>query len=467
MSLLLSDLPTDIIREVTKFLELPDPISLLRTCSALYTLSIQRSFWISVLERTQSKSTISCPQLTDLSQYTLETLKDFAISWLKLQRNWNRPFPLITQPVTFTRLSEPAEIIFNVPGTDILVLNMSGNVLCWDAKLSVPIPFPAIETGRRVTTVSAPSETRGECSLAFLTTETTAPFAAHRHVARIKHQSGKAVDFTSFSSKISPPDASYFQSIFITEGAVGTAVVIDDRDTCVVTVGVVDASNNSHPDHESVVKLPRIISSKRDMVLCLTYQGHLYNLVEDGLLAQIQHISRNSLRSARCEQSGLYCSEIPSAEGSVPFCFMTPSTPFYGVSAVFIRLKWDEDADEDFVLLTFLPNTLTNAPDDGDSSPLGFDLPCVTQSIPGALVSMSLVWTDHSGFNVTVVVEASDTPRLVLVRYHPETNGTSVHTLAVPESIDLYNLNTVCVDDTAGAVHMIDKEGVFSTLRYV
>ncbi|KAJ7721522.1 hypothetical protein B0H16DRAFT_1602654 [Mycena metata] len=467
MPLPLSDLPTDIIWEVIKFLELPDPISLLQTCSALYALSSQRSFWISTLERTQSKSTIACPQYTDLSQYSLETLKGFAISWLKLQRNWNRPFPQITQPVTSTLLSGPAEIIFNVPATDILVLNMSGNVLCWDAKLAVPFPFPAIETGSHVSTVSAPSETRGECSLAFLTTQNSLPFTTHRHVARIKHHSGKAVDFTSFSSKISAPDASSFQSIFLTEDAVGTVVVVDDQDTCIVTVGVVDASSHSRPDYENVVKLPRIISSKRDMVLCLTYKGHLYNVVEDGLVAQIQHISRNSLHSDRCDQSGIYSSEIPSADGSMPFCFMTPSTPFYGVSAVFIRLKWDEDTDEDSVLLTFLPNTLTNAPDDGNASPLAFDGPCATQSIPGVLVSMRLVWTDHSGFNVTVVVEVDDFPRLVLVRYHPQTNGTSLHTLAVPESIELYNLNTVCVDDTAGAVHMIDKDGVFSTLRYV
>jgi hypothetical protein len=72
---------------------------------------------------------------------------------------------------------------------------------------------------------------------------------------------------------------------------------------------------------------------------------------------------------------------------------------------------------------------------------------------------------DHSGFNVAMVVQSP--LRLVLLRYHPETRTTSVHTLAVPDTIELNNLSSVCVDDTAGAVHVVDRQGLISTLRYI
>ncbi|KAJ6593256.1 hypothetical protein B0H19DRAFT_1246049 [Mycena capillaripes] len=80
------------------------------------------------------------------------------------------------------------------------------------------------------------------------------------------------------------------------------------------------------------------------------------------------------------------------------------------------------------------------------SSPLAFDSPCVTD-----------------GFNIIAVINLG----LVLVRYHSETKRTSSHTLTVPDTVDLNDLHVVCVNDTAGAVHLIDTPGLFSTLRYV
>jgi hypothetical protein len=42
-----------------------------------------------------------------------------------------------------------------------------------------------------------------------------------------------------------------------------------------------------------------------------------------------------------------------------------------------------------------------------------------------------------------------------------------VHALAVPDTIDLEELDGLCVDDATGAVHLVDNEGVLSTIRYV
>ncbi|KAJ7125303.1 hypothetical protein C8R44DRAFT_782839 [Mycena epipterygia] len=426
LPLLFSDLPKDIILEVVNFLALPDHISLLLTCSSVYILSNQRSFWISALNTTRLKSTIACPPSTDMSQYTLDSLRGMAFSWLKLQDNWNRPFPKIKQPTTSTFLSEPADIICAVQGTDILLLHMreSGTIICWDTKNATPFPFPCIETGGRVNGVSPTYDSYGQCSIALLTLQETYPFTARRHVVTIKHEDRKAVSFGSVFSDVSTPSGSYFESLFVTEDMAGSVVVEELQEHCEIIAR--NIGTESFKDSVSLMKLCRPVSSPRDLTVCFSYKGHLYNLLEDGISVQIQHISRENLRSRRLEEWGLYKSDILAPRTPcIPFCFILPSTPFYGVSAVF-------------------------------------------QHVAGRLLNMALLWMDHSGFTVVVVVESNEgDAALMLVRYHSETASTSSHTLAVPDSIDLNTLNSVCVDDTAGAVHLVDALGVFSTLRYV
>jgi hypothetical protein len=149
---------------------------------------------------------------------------------------------------------------------------------------------------------------------------------------------------------------------------------------------------------------------------------------------------------------------------------MVPSTPFYGIAAAFVRLQWT-DAFTRITSFTFLPNTVTHASDNGVSSPLAFDSPCVSAYLPGELANVSLIWLDHSGFNVVAVIQPYETGfdplKLVLVRYHPETRSTSSHILIVPDTIDLELVTSVCVDDTAGAVYLVDTGGQLWTLRYV
>ncbi|KAJ7736849.1 hypothetical protein B0H16DRAFT_1572818 [Mycena metata] len=458
MTLSLSTLPTDIILEVVKFLHLPDPLSLLSTCSYIYRLSNQRSFWLSVLETTRKKSPIACPRHTDLSQYTLDALKDLAISWLKLQTNWSRPFPRLAHPVTSTALPEDVDIVFVVPGTDILLLSTARTVLCWDVKLNEPFPLPAIEINGPVADVSAPSEVPGITSVAFLVP--TSDIVERRHIVTITHEAGKALSFTGIYSEFSCPSGPHYKSVFLTEDVVGTVVVVHGRRDCTFTVGAVTGSDDQ-PDSISVLKLPHTFSYEREMIVSVAYKGHLYHLIEDGHSVQTQHIARNSLLSGECEQAGLYTSNVLPAVVYDPFytsfC-MIPSTPQYGVGAMFAR-RTDTD-----LAISFVPAMLTSAVDDGLSSPLTFGAPSVSKIIQGKELSM---WLDHSGFNAALVVQSATAINLLLLRYHPDTNRISQHTLEVPESIDLDAPNAVCVDDTAGAVHLVDKQGVLSTLRYV
>ncbi|KAJ7655579.1 hypothetical protein DFH06DRAFT_1200456 [Mycena polygramma] len=482
------DLPRDILLEVLKFSELPDALSLLSTCSSIYSLYNQRSFWISVLETTRAKSPIGCPPHADLSLYGLEALRVLAVSWLRLQGNWSQSFPQIKQPlVQSTWFIEPTQIVFNVQGTEIIVLN-SGRVYCWDAELGKELPFPAVEVGpdfSSVGSVSAPIEAPGVWTLAFLADRLNTAGVSHIYIITIKHDGGNVISFTNECHQLSVTQGTHFDPVFLTEDVVGTVVAGNDQDQCIISVGPLSALRCPLPS-TIVLKLHRPVSDD-DLVICSVYKGHLYILLDDNTSVHIYHVSQESLRSGHCERSSLYKSEITSSYDSFrDFCFMLPSTPFYGVTAIYLRLEDVNNGAESVTSFTFLPNTHTYDADPEVSSPLAFDSVCVTEYVSGTPLDVSLVWMGHSGFNVVAVLvnDPDDSVleidednavnrisnlvyKLVLVRYHPETRRTSQHTLVVPDAIDLRGIEAVCIDDTTGAIHLLDRDGLFSTLRYV
>ncbi|KAF8150516.1 hypothetical protein K438DRAFT_1943642 [Mycena galopus ATCC 62051] len=470
MAVSLSMFPQEILLEVAILSALPDAVSLLLTCRSLSSLCRERIFWISVLKTMRNKYPIACAPCTDLTLFTLEALKDLVFSWQRLQNNWSLPFPNITQPVTSSRLSGPTEILCNVQGTDILVLSTGESVFCWDWKLGIPFPLPAVDCDF-IYAVSSPVYASGFCTIALSVYEHE--YTARRCVITIKHIDGKAVSFVMNEvTELSIPVAVQQAFSFVTEVDVaGSIVVMNDTEECIVTVGRI-SRDKGLADSTTILNLHRSVS-RSALIDCFAYKGHLYILLEDSLSVQIQHISRTSVRSGCCEESSRYiCDKVFAAERK-PFivgaCSTTPSIPFYGVSAVFVRLDGDTDNTCSSVAFTFLTNTLTHAPDDGMSSPLAFDSPTITEYVPGTLQDAAgLVWVDHGGLNLAAVVRSQpDPPRLVLVRYRPETRSTSVHTLVVPSSIDLCTLNGLCIDETAGAIHLMDREGLLSTMRYV
>ncbi|KAJ6497484.1 hypothetical protein C8R45DRAFT_983037 [Mycena sanguinolenta] len=474
--MILSELPTDLLLEIVKPLPLPDPLALLLTCRSLNALSNEVSFWMSVLKTTRSRSPIACPPDTDLSQYTLERLKNLALSWLRLQNNWDRPFPRIVQPASSAQLPrpEPTQIILAVQGTEILVLTAGEYLFCWDAKLGAPFPFPAVHTAGQISQIAG-SDMPGVCYVAIIVAVFNGAFAAvdrRRFIITIKHEGGKVTSMTSECFQVSTPQLN-FESLFAAEDLVGTVGTMEYAQECLVVVDGVGDENRRFPNSSSILKLYRSVPHYAFLV-CVPYEGHLYIILEDASSVQIQHIPRKTLR-AGCQDEGYrYHSKIRSIYPNFQqLCYMVPTTPYYGVTAAFVRLHWNYGAETvRFTSFTFLLNTLTDAYDNGSGavSPLEFDPHCVSEYVSGQLVDISLVWQDHSGFNVTAVIQPNDPlepPRLVLVRYHPDNRSTSVHELTVPDTIDVKKLESVCIDDTSGAVHLVDTEVRLSTLRYV
>ncbi|KAJ7033375.1 hypothetical protein C8F04DRAFT_1396017 [Mycena alexandri] len=365
------------------------------------------------------------------------------------QANWNRPFPRIVHPVTSTPLPEDTDIICLVPGTDILLLSTAGSVICWNAKLATKFPLPAVEFNHFILEVSPPWETSGIYSIAFLTGDNVAP-VAHIHIITITHEAGEALILTSVFSEIPVPHVHHLKSVFLGEEMVGTISVGSNQEDCIVSLCPWTATgSNFHPDSTRAFKIPGNFSN-HPAAACFVFEDHLYHLIENGQSVQIHHISRTSLLSGKeGEQSTLCTSDIPGDFRSS--WGMVPTTLLYGVSAVFVR------STDTKTRITFVPNALTHEV----SSPLAFDVPCVSLIVEG---NCDLMWLDHSGFNAALVVHKPPAAyNLLLVRYHSDTQSTSLHELKVPEAIDLSNMKELCVDDSAGTIRLVNKEGLFST----
>ncbi|KAF7290119.1 F-box domain-containing protein [Mycena chlorophos] len=480
MALNLLDMPPEILLHLAAFLQVEELLSLLRTCSALHALGNDRSVWISVLDAIRLSFPLPCPPHTDLTRprYTLERLRALALHKLRLDARWTHPIitPKPDKPPLVSTFDEVLDIIFSVQGTDILLLNFPEReeVVCWDKQAGTSFRFPPIRTGGRVIDVAAPCDADGVSTVAFLTrpNPNSVPFTRCAHVVKVFHDDQKA---TGLEHQKIPIDAAgaHFESIFVSEDIVGWAVADDIDDHLTLTVASRVAGARLSEETSRAVAFHRQLDED-DMTLCFVYQGHVYNLLENGITAQIQHFSRNTVLSGEFEETGIWRCDVPSwttttetEELHGPFCFMLPSTPFYGVGAVFVR--WlGVGVEDSIVTIGFLPCSLTGLADDGNNSPLSFPSPCVTASTTGRPArAMPLVWMDHGGFNVTIMVEEPDGFKLMLVRYHPwAADPTSVHTLELPTSVDAKLITTVCVDETAGTVHLVDENHVLTTLYY-
>ncbi|KAJ7286984.1 hypothetical protein C8J57DRAFT_1460440 [Mycena rebaudengoi] len=463
---LFCSLPEDLILEVVDFLSLRDAISLLLTCSSLYDLSRKRSFWISLLETTREASAIACSPYDDLSQCTLERLKDLAFSWLRLQRNWDDPAPRLMQPAMCTTLDEKAEFAFMVQGTDIVVLHLhlkdSHQLVCWDAKEATLFPVLPVDTGGQIHGHSQPHASRGVCRLAFIDLRMDRPLS----VLTIKHENGKALSFErAFVGVPSPvPSGFYFEATFVTADTAGSVLVTrGDRSSVITTQGI--DSSTSEKVSVTTLKLPHTIFGDEEQSVCFAYKNHLYILFENGLSVRIQHVLLSALSSGHQNQYDVHESIFPAllkSGSSEPGGFMLPSSPCYGIGAL---IDVFDDDSTPTTAFTFIPTTLVDTADKAAASPLGF-LPGVTVLLPAQMIRSSL-WMDHSGFNVVAIMDSDEEDSwLTLIRYHSESASATTHRLVVPDCVDLDEIDALSVDDSAGVVHLTDNSRILTTLHY-
>jgi hypothetical protein len=206
---------------------------------------------------------------------------------------------------------------------------------------------------------------------------------------------------------------------------------------------------------------------------CFGFEGHLYVAVEEEACLYLHQFPRDTLPYGSLTRKHSTLDLSPKGPFALdaqdvpydPLCITLPSTASYGVSAVFIRHAQGYGRDPADTIIRFSPNRLADDPE----SPLSFhDSIGLTATLPGTLYNLRLplIWLDHSGSNLVALMEFSETLSLKLVRYDRHRASVSVHELQIPSSIDLRTITTLAIDETLGAVILVDATGVLLFLPY-
>ncbi|KAF7289279.1 AGC/PKA protein kinase [Mycena indigotica] len=478
---MLATIPTDILFEIVAHLELSDAVSLTLTCTGLRQLASERNFWILILNSARISTPIGCPALLDLSIYPLSKLKHLALSQLTLEQTWSAQHPQLRpiRPFQAANLPEPAIIIHSVQGTDVLILHVpnTGEIYCWDKREARLFPGVThrIPTSGSITSVSVPNDSDGLSreSVAVIVRSWGFLVTYWQYIITVRHKNGKATALEYEASEITrSPDFSGLGCLFFDPHVTGCLTIDSALNVWLSTAARDHSPNNNAVTYERVAQLYN--NSGQIASCCFTYRGHIYNTLEvpGGQSFRIFHLSRQLVQSKH---------QIPSThdvyqytvaieggntqmENAESICFNLPTSPQYGICAVFVR------SDDLTVWFTFVPCAPATT-ESAVTSPLDFPFNALVAKISGVLVNRVLVWLDHSGHNLAAVIRRPDGPRLTLVRYHPGNERrpatTSEHWLQTPAGIDLLATKSCCIDDTSGTVHLVDQDAVFHTLNYV
>ncbi|KAJ7620184.1 hypothetical protein FB45DRAFT_1006821, partial [Roridomyces roridus] len=129
-----SDLPLDVILELTRECDLEDSLKLALTGTKCAAILRSRYFWITALERVEKfhRRPLTCASGTDITTLPLETLRKTAIHAYKLRKSWTSALPPAVSVRAFT-LPNDYELlsIFPVYGLDMILTVSDVCLACW------------------------------------------------------------------------------------------------------------------------------------------------------------------------------------------------------------------------------------------------------------------------------------------------------------------------------------------------
>ncbi|KAJ7145537.1 hypothetical protein C8R44DRAFT_755493 [Mycena epipterygia] len=161
----LSNIPADVLMEITGHLDLSDSFQLVVTCSTCRTLLRSRYFWIMALNRMEHfhRRPLPCPPGTDIMSLPLATLHELAVHACKLKTNWASASP---RAISVRRLVTERHLFkFSPLEASHLFLTLSATRLaCWDTASGECIAALEHPAGYRVH-MSNPRVAPGKCSI--------------------------------------------------------------------------------------------------------------------------------------------------------------------------------------------------------------------------------------------------------------------------------------------------------------
>ncbi|KAF8193922.1 hypothetical protein K438DRAFT_2017581 [Mycena galopus ATCC 62051] len=130
-----TQIPQDVILEMTRFLDLHDSGRLLVTCSSFAPLLSVRDFWLKTLARIQTvhMQPLPCPIGTNIFAMPTDTLRTLAIRAYSLRRNWTteRAVPVAIRTIA---LGDEYQEICVISGANIVITNDHERLTCWNTQ---------------------------------------------------------------------------------------------------------------------------------------------------------------------------------------------------------------------------------------------------------------------------------------------------------------------------------------------
>ncbi|KAJ7816352.1 hypothetical protein B0H14DRAFT_3148651 [Mycena olivaceomarginata] len=166
------NLNADIWLYVLALLPLRDAISFTWVSREFRALTLEKTFWISLLSATKASRALPCPEDEDLAYHSIFELTSMAFHVLSLERNWARRYPSIRRLETIN-LGPSHRILHAILGTPLVVVHsaLDGNVTCWN--VDAQSALQSVYVGRSVFHVSLVSRhhVTKVCSMAILVTD--------------------------------------------------------------------------------------------------------------------------------------------------------------------------------------------------------------------------------------------------------------------------------------------------------
>ncbi|PFH52164.1 hypothetical protein AMATHDRAFT_2410 [Amanita thiersii Skay4041] len=135
MTLTLSDVPKDILLYLVQFFEVEDAISFSMVCRGMHELTMvyERSFWTKTLNKTRLSRPIPCPLHEDLTNYSADSLRQMALRFNRLNRNWRQEEPVLMAPIKKLKVDSRLDSLAQIPGTPYVVMHSvrKAQLLVW------------------------------------------------------------------------------------------------------------------------------------------------------------------------------------------------------------------------------------------------------------------------------------------------------------------------------------------------
>ncbi|CAK5281713.1 unnamed protein product [Mycena citricolor] len=446
-------LPSDVVLQILVYLDVLSLVALSCVDTRLKALSQEHSFWFRPLAEAHRVRPLACPAADDLSLRTAAELRRLALHSLRLERNWSTSFPSVAKPVKTLALTNHDEMMLNIPGTNLIVLEdwEEATLVCMDVETGEQ--SDAVRIGA-IYDMSSPVEDKASCAMSALSVMSGnqlrassfpcyKPAVAHGSVRRGGSPNGGQITGDTDIQSVFQRNAWFFVLIRAKPAVEIMGSVVFDRTIYLVVLVGTNAFVYACPE-----KLLAIGSPSADIDYTIR-RSHVAR-VALSFPTDITRVCfpRSVLSSEpRSGRSFISVTDVHARRGA---------TTDRSLEVTFWRRPWSESDDE--------------------SAQHRLVLPVKTVVVEGKLTEHPASHAEpliiaNSGLTVLLLVEVpeADSPKMLLIRYDPAEKTASTHELrfdASESGLDLKAVRGITLDDHIGVVMAVTEDKRLHVIPY-